>query len=184
VKRDLAKLFMSADDLDSESIRTSFKRGADFDAGSLRIRPSWDNARMRDYHEQRRKRGRVPGKYSVRVVVGSSLLRKYAAHHQGRVGRLKAGWISACEALGGQVPAFVRRFAATFGAESGYTDTMSQGDLRDGLLTATSGVPYAGRLANESWWSMLQNKRRTDLLGGYYLKRWQKKMEGMRAKAA
>jgi hypothetical protein len=183
VAKDIGKVFADADELEDQSIKDSFDRGASFDAGRLLIRPRITDGEIRATHEDNRVRGRGRVRRSVyqRIVVNSRRLNGYIRKRQAHVGRLKAGWLAVCDALGGKAPAFVRRAAGLVGSESAYEDTLNRNMLSDGALTASNNVPYAGRLNRLDWWNMLINKRRNDLVSGKYAMRWQKKMQSMRA---
>ena len=182
VSRDIHKVFRDEKTLDNESLKQGFDAGIDFDAGKLLIRPKMDQAAMRTEHERCRDRDRGrTGRRRANTVVRARQLASYIRKRQAHVGRLKAGWIAVCDALGGKVPAFVRRAAGQVGSESTYEDTLNRNMLSDGALIATNNVPYAHRLAGEDWWNLQVNIRRNDLVSGKYAMRWQKKMQSMRA---
>ena len=116
-----------------------------------------DQSAMRKWHEERRRRGKVPrGDGSVRrgkwtfergMYVTTTAMRKYRRARYKSVGKLKAGWAKAAlyfaAATNGRLvmPAFVRDQDQKRG-------TKQDAFTRDGngFATATNLIPYASRL--------------------------------------
>lgn len=100
-----------------------------------------------DFHKQaRRRHGRVGrGQRTMQIVTRGSDLNRYRREKMGRVGRLKAGWVSASRGLTKQPrwPAWLRKVARGEGTLSDQTRRR-----RDPYLRLTNSVRYSGSRNN------------------------------------
>jgi hypothetical protein len=169
------------------------KTGAVYSVPHLLVDTSSSQSKVADYHQsQRDKRsGRVRrsvGKRNWKVGnwefvdkfhATQASIQTLIKEKQAHVGRLAAGWVAAASHYGVTIPGWISRHG---GSEGSFKDALDTTNLK-GTLEASNNVPYAGRKLGQEWLDFLLRKRVSDLTNGYYVKRWQKKMESVKVAA-
>ncbi len=178
---DALKLFTPIEKFDDPKIRKRFNRGKDFElqGTDLRFRPRTTadeiKTAVRSVHKRAR-RGMVGKGLRQRLIVRQREIRKYVRQAALSIGRLRAGWSAGMYHYGMTPPAWIARHGQK---ESVFRDEMNRETL-DGALIIENLVPWAEeRLGGEMTAAL--GKRASDLQNGYYVQRWKRKMEKMKA---
>ncbi len=178
---DALKLFTPIEKFDDPRIRRRFNRGGDFSLPGTdlhfkpRVKADDIRSAVRSVHKRQR-RGMVAYGPKERIVVRQRELRRYIRQAALSLGRLRAGWSAGVYHYGGSPPSWIARHGQK---ESAFRDEMNRETL-DGALIIENLVPWAEeRLGGEMTAAL--GKRASDLQNGYYVKRWQKQMEKMKA---
>jgi hypothetical protein len=175
VESETAYLFVAGEQLENESLRAAFKRGAEFTAGALQIAPNETEENMLTVRNSvRNRRGRVTKRPGVTIkAVKGSVLKRHIRAVQSHIGRLKAGWSRAAAWAHIAIPAWAASAAKEQGA---FRDEINVQDLSGGL-EAENSVPYADEKLKGQFMDFILSKRIRDLTSGHYRMRWEKKMK-------
>ena len=168
-------LFVPGEQLQNESLRAAFKRGAEFNAGALQIAPNETEREMLAVRNRvRNRRGRVTKRPGVTIkAVKQGVIKRHVRAVQSHIGRLKAGWSKAAAWAKTAMPAWAASAAKEVGE---FRDELNVSDLSGGLV-AENSVPYADNRLKGQFMYFILSKRITDLTSGHYRMRWEKRMK-------
>lgn len=175
IANETQNLFVAGEQLESESLRAAFKRGAEFKTGKLEIAPNESESAMLSVRNRVRNRmGRVTQRPGVIVkAVKQTVLKRHIRAVQSHIGRLKGGWTSAAIWAKTSISAWVVSGTRERGM---FRDELNVNDLSGGLV-AENNVPYASDRLKGQFMDFILSKRVTDLTSGHYAQRWAKKMK-------